>query len=96
MVCMSIALLSGSPYLPACLPPMPPIELFGKAFAAIVKHADIGHVRLHDLRHACASFMLKAGVHAKVLYSHILPGLQEAAAEQLDAALQNAMKRKLS
>jgi integrase len=54
------------------------------------------------MRHASASFMLRAGVHPKVVserlghasvnitldtYSHILPGLQAAAAEALDAVL---------
>ncbi len=77
-------------------------EAFGKAFCVVAKGAKIGHVRLHDLRHACASLMLKSGVHTKVvserlghstisvtldLYSHILPGLQEAAAAKLDEAL---------
>jgi integrase len=80
-------------------------ELFGKAFSAVAKDADVGHVRLHDLRHACASLMLKSGVHAKVVserlghstisitldtYSHVLPGLQEAAANKLDDLLKSA------
>jgi integrase len=42
-------------------------ESFGKAFSVVANGADIGHVRLHDLRHACASLMLKSGVHAKVV-----------------------------
>ena len=58
--------------------------------------------RRHDLRHAHATLMLSAGVHPKVVserlghasvgitldtYSHVLPGLQAAAAVQLDALL---------
>jgi len=54
---------------------------------------------LHDLRHTHATLMLTAGVHPKVvserlghanigitldIYSHVLPGLQEAAAEKFD------------
>ena len=77
-------------------------RVFGKAFAVVAKDAEIGHVRLHDLRHACASLVLKNGVHAKVVserlghstisitldtYSHVLPGLQEAAADKLDDLL---------
>lgn len=55
-------------------------------------------IRLHDLRHTCASLLLKAGVHLRVvserlghsstavtseIYSHVLPGLQRAAADEL-------------
>jgi len=70
-------------------------------FGRIVKRAGLG-VRFHDLRHTYASLMLAAGVHAKIvsealghstvaitldIYSHVTPGLQEAAAEQLDSVL---------
>jgi integrase len=69
-----------------------------------VKKAGL-NVRLHDLRHTHASLMLKAGVHAKVVserlghaniaitldtYSHVLPGLQEAAAEKFDKVFETA------
>jgi integrase len=67
-----------------------------------VKAADLEGLRLHDLRHAHATLMLRAGVHPKVVserlghasvnitldtYSHVLPGLQEAAAAAIDQAL---------
>ncbi|UCG54544.1 MAG: tyrosine-type recombinase/integrase [Dehalococcoidia bacterium] len=70
-------------------------------FGRIVKRAGL-NVRFHDLRHSYASLMLAAGVHPKVvsealghsavaitlgIYSHVTPGLQEAAARQLDAVL---------
>lgn len=64
---------------------------------------EIGlNVRFHDLRHTYASLMLASGVHPKVvsealghstvaitldIYSHVTPGLQEAAARQLDSLL---------
>ncbi|RUV66768.1 MAG: integrase [Mesorhizobium sp.] len=63
-------------------------------------------MRFHDLRHTHASQMLSAGVHPKVaserlgrssigitldLYSHVMPGMQADAAEQVDAALQAAI-----
>jgi len=69
------------------------------AFRRIIKRAGVKDVRIHDLRHTHASLMLKAGIHPKVvserlghanigitldLYSHVLPGLQEAAAEKFD------------
>ena len=56
----------------------------------------------HDLRHSYASLMLVAGVNPKIvsealghstvsitldIYSRVTPGLQEAAAEQLDSLL---------
>jgi len=81
-------------------------DTLSKAFEELVKRANIGHVRLHDLRHACASLLLKSGVHAKIvserlghstvgitldLYSHVLPGLQQAAADKLDHLLDNAI-----
>ena len=78
-----------------------------RAWYRVLERADVGHVRWHDLRHAHATLMLGAGVHPKVVserlghasvgmtldtYSHVLPGLQAAAAlddmidEQVDAA----------
>ena len=69
------------------------------AFGRILKRAGLKGVRIHDLRHTHATLMLTAGVHPKVvserlghanigitldIYSHVLPGLQEAAAEKFD------------
>ncbi|RWE84460.1 tyrosine-type recombinase/integrase [Mesorhizobium sp.] len=63
-------------------------------------------IRFHDLRHTHATQTLSAGVHPKVaserlghstigitldLYSHVMPGMQADAAEQVDAALQVAI-----
>jgi integrase len=73
-----------------------------RTFARIIKKAGLSHIRLHDLRHTHATLMLKAGVHPKIVserlghanigitldtYSHVLPGLQEAAAERFDRLL---------
>jgi len=70
-------------------------------FGRIVKRAGL-RARFHDLRHNYASLMLAAGVHPKIvsealghstvaitldIYSHVTPGLQEAAAKQLDSVL---------
>jgi integrase len=70
------------------------------AFRRIIKKAMLKDIRIHDLRHTHATLMpYKAGVHPKVvserlghaniditldIYSHVLPGLQEAAAEKFD------------
>jgi integrase len=68
---------------------------------------ELPRIRFHDLRHAHATHMLANGVHPKIaserlghskigitldLYSHVMPGMQEGAAAQVDAALQEAMK----
>jgi integrase len=62
--------------------------------------------RLHDLRHTHATQLLKAGVHPKVVserlghasigitldtYSHVMPGMQEEAAEKIDAGPRKAL-----
>jgi integrase len=74
-------------------------DVVTKAFHRILGKAGLTNIRLHDLRHTHATLMLKAGVHPKVvserlghanigitldIYSHVLPGLQEAAAERFD------------
>ncbi len=72
-------------------------------FAKVLKKAGLPHIRFHDLRHTHATLLLKAGVHAKIVserlghanigitldtYSHVLPGLQERAAERFDEMLE--------
>ena len=69
------------------------------AFQRIIKKAGLKAIRIHDLRHTHATWMLQAGVNPKVvserlghasvsitldIYSHVLPGMQEAAAEKFD------------
>jgi integrase len=69
------------------------------AFAKVIKRACLKNIRMHDLRHTHATLMLMAGIHPKIvserlghasvsvtldIYSHVLPGLQEAAAEKFD------------
>ena len=59
-------------------------------------------VRFHDLRHTCATLLLKQGVHVKFVqellghadvsltlnvYSHVLPDMGDAAAGAMDDAL---------
>lgn len=72
----------------------------------VLGKTTLPRIRFHDLRHTHASQMLSAGVHPKVaserlghssigitldLYSHVMPGMQADAAEQVDAALQAAI-----
>ena len=83
----------GSPILPRGLT---------GAFKKIVHQAGMEGYRLHDARHAHATLMLKQGVHPKIvqerlghakvgttldIYSHVTPGLQEAAALRFDEGL---------
>jgi len=77
------------------------------ALADAVDKAGLPHLRLHDLRHSYATLLLKAGQHPSVVavqlghssvrttldvYSHVLPGLQEAAARSMEGF----MPKKLS
>jgi integrase len=81
--------------------PMDPNNL-GRHFRALCDRAGIGRVRLHDLRHTCASLLLAQNVHPRVVmeilghsgiaitrdtYSHVLPELQREAADRMDQAL---------
>jgi len=69
------------------------------AFAKIAKSAGLPHTRLHDLRHAHASFLIKQGIPAKVIserlghsgisitmdtYGHLMPGMDGIAAQKFD------------
>ena len=71
-----------------------------KDFSEVVRSSGLPHLTLHGLRHAHATLLLEAGINAKVvserlghasiaitldIYSHVLPGIQEAAALALDA-----------
>lgn len=71
-------------------------------FRRIVVRSGLPHLSLKGLRHAHATLLLSAGVHPKVvserlghsnigvtmdIYSHVMPGMQEAAAQALDERL---------
>jgi len=74
-----------------------------RAWGMLAAKAGVKVIRLHDARYTHASLMLKQGIHPKVVqerlghstisitldtYSHVAPGLQEAAAKRFDEALQ--------
>lgn len=79
-----------------------------RAFSNMAVKAGVKPIRFHDCRHTHASLMLKQGVHPKVVqerlghstisvtldtYSHVAPGLQEAAARGFDdVILTNGMR----
>jgi len=74
-----------------------------RAFQVKARSVGLKGVRLHDLRHAHATILLQQGVHPKIvqerlghssvsttldIYSHVVPGLQEAAARRFEEGLQ--------
>lgn len=83
----------GSPLLP---------DSITHAWVKLVRKCDLNGIRLHDARHTHATIMLKQGVHPKIVqerlghstisttldtYSHVAPGLQQAAAMAFDDIL---------
>ncbi len=82
-----------------------------RAWVTVATKAGVTPIRLHDARHTHASLMLKQGVHPKIVqerlghasiqmtldtYSHVAPGLQQAAAEAFDKLLQPASEEQLA
>lgn len=85
--------VDGSPLLPHSVT---------NAWKRLVKQAGFRGIRLHDARHSHATLMMEQGVNPKIVserlghssvsitldvYSHVLPGLQEAAALGFDEGL---------
>jgi integrase len=77
-------------------------ETLTKEFKRIVRRNGLSHGTLHGLRHAFATALLTQNVHPAVVqsalghssigitidtYSHVIPGLEEAAARTIDQAL---------
>jgi integrase len=82
--------VNGTPLLPNSI---------SHAWTKLACHTGLKGIRLHDARHTHASLMLKQGVHPKIVqerlghasiqitldtYSHVVPGLQQAAANKFD------------
>jgi integrase len=72
-------------------------------FKALLTAAGLPNIRLHDLRHSCATLLLAQGVNPRVVmetlghsqvsltlntYSHVLPALQQDAAARMNALLE--------
>jgi integrase len=87
--------LDGKPLLP---------NTVTHAWIKLVRRTGLKGIRLHDARHTHASLMLKQGIHPKIVqerlghssiqitldtYSHVAPGLQQAAATRFDEAFNN-------
>ena len=74
-------------------------DTLSSGWSRFLRSAGLPHVRFHDLRHAHATLMLSKGVHPKIVserlghasigitldtYSHVLPSMQEEAAQAVD------------
>ena len=92
-----IAQVDGSPIQPRSMT---------HEWVRIIGKTTLPRIRFHDLRHTHATQLLASGVHPKVaserlghstigitldLYSHVMPGMQADAAEQVDGALRSAI-----
>jgi integrase len=82
--------------------PMNYHTLTSGSFKRVLKRSRLPNIRLHDLRHTCATLLLAKGVHPKLVqtllghksinitldtYSHVLPELNEWTAEAMEEAL---------
>lgn len=93
--CLAFSTIEGKPLRP---------NTISRAWTALAARAGVKVIRFHDARHTHASLMLKQGIHPKIVqerlghstiaitldtYSHVVPGLQEAAAQRFDEAIGN-------
>ena len=75
----------------------------------LLRKAGLPNIRFHDLRHTCATLLLTKGVHPKIVsemlghssvsitldvYSHVIPGLGEVAANAMEDAPGNTQQRR--
>jgi integrase len=77
-------------------------NLVQRSFKPLLQRAELPDIRFHDLRHTCATLLLSAGVHPKLVqellghatiaitldtYSHVLPGMGDHAVNGMEEAL---------
>ena len=82
--------------------PLEPSNIDRRSFKPLLKKAGLPDIRFHDLRHTCATTLLKMGQHPKFVqdllghanisltldtYSHVLPGMGDGLADAMDDAL---------
>jgi integrase len=77
-------------------------NIIQRSFKPLLAKAGLPEIRFHDLRHTCATILLKAGQHPKFVqellghatiaitldtYSHVLPGMSDGLASVMDETL---------
>jgi integrase len=77
-------------------------NLLGRHFKPLLKRAGLPEIRLHDLRHTCATILLMAGKHPKFVqkllghasinitldtYSHVIEEMDGGLGDAMDEAL---------
>jgi integrase len=77
-------------------------NLLGRHFKPLLRRAGLLAIRLHNLRHTCATILLVAGKHPKYVqellghasitiildtYSHVIEGMDGGLADAMDEAL---------
>jgi integrase len=82
--------------------PLEPSNIDRRSFKPLLEKAQLPDTRFHDLRHTCATTLLKMGQHPKFVqdllghanialtldtYSHVLPGMGDGLADAMDDAL---------
>ncbi len=82
--------------------PVHATHLHDRSWKPLLRKSNLPDMRFHDLRHTCATLLLGAGVHVKLVsellghasiaitldtYSHVLPGMGDAAAGAMESAL---------
>jgi integrase len=92
----------GKPLLP---------DTITHAWMKLARRLGFSNVRLHDARHSHASLMLKQGIHPKIVherlghasiqitldtYSHVAPGLQQAAALRFDELVSQGYEKQIA
>jgi integrase len=77
-------------------------NLTTRSFKPLLRSASLPDIRLHDLRHTCATLLLSKGVHPKLVqellghatisitldtYSHVLPGMGDQTVAAMESVL---------
>ncbi|WP_407691023.1 site-specific integrase [Rubrobacter marinus] len=82
--------------------PLNPSNIRNRNLRPLTRKAALPQIRFHDLRHTCATLLLSRNVHPKIVqemlghatvaitldtYSHVLPGMGDQAAKEMENAL---------
>ena len=83
-------------------------DTFTTAFRRFIRDSKLGKIRFHDFRHTHATQLLKDGIYIKVVserlghssvqitldtYAHVLPGMQDEAADRINYTISDALRR---